>query len=62
MASRFPTRTVRPPVPDDVPAEGRTFKGTNPWSGPYAVISIIIGAIIAIGGIIAAVFFGLEAY
>jgi len=54
----------RPPLPDDIPTdgEGGTFNGTNPWSGPYAVIAIIIGAVVVIGGIIVAVMSGLAAH
>ena len=50
-------QAVRPPVPDNVPTDGEEgpFRGTNPWSGPYFVLAIIVGAVIVIGGIAAAI-------
>jgi hypothetical protein len=45
---------ARPPMPSDFPTDGdnETFHGTNPWSGPYLVLGIVIGAIVVIGGIL----------
>jgi hypothetical protein len=41
-------------MPSDFPTDGdnETFHGTNPWSGPYLVLGIVIGAIVVIGGIL----------
>ncbi len=43
----------RPPQPEDVPMQGEseTWKGTNPWSGPYLVL-----AILGLGLVVLAVF------
>ncbi len=56
--------SVRPPIPDEVATKGEheTFRGTNPWSGPYPVIAIIIGAFAVVGGIVLAAVIGLIAH
>jgi hypothetical protein len=45
------TSKMRAPVPDDVRTEGedKPLHGTNPWSGPYFVLAIIIGALLLVG-------------
>jgi len=47
VASRIP----RPPNPAEVHTEGEndTFRGTNPWSGPYLVFAVLaVVAMIAV--------------
>jgi len=49
---------VQQPQPNDVPTDGQNeaFHGTNPWSGPYLVLAIIVPVLLGIAGIVIAVF------
>lgn len=52
------SRPARPPQKDDhIPTRGedQPFQGTNPWSGPYLVLAILVLAGVVVLGMILAV-------
>jgi hypothetical protein len=49
--------TPRPPQQDDhvpIDGQGSTFHGTNPWSGPYFVIAVLVMTLLIVGGLVLA--------